>query len=75
MYKELLGDRLRKAREEAGYTQAQISKLLDIKQSQLSKIENNKIEPNIETLGILIDFYAINADWLLGTGMRKNDQK
>ncbi len=71
MYKDLLGEKLRKARIEAGYTQNQIIEMLGIKQSQLSKIENGKIEPNIETLGSLIDFYEVSADWILGTGKRK----
>lgn len=75
MYKEMLGERLKKARIEAGYTQRQITDLLKINQSQLSKIENGQIEPSIETLGTLIDFYDISADWLLGTGMRRNDHK
>lgn len=73
MYRELLGEKLKKARTEAGYTQRQIADLLKINQSQLSKIENGQIEPNIETLGTLIDFYEINANWLLGTGMKKTE--
>ncbi len=74
MYKELLGTKLKKARNEAGYTQRQIADLLKINQSQLSKIENGQIEPNIETLGTLIDFYEVNADWMLGTGMKKSSK-
>ena len=74
MYKELLGEKLKKARIEAGYTQRQIADLLKINQSQLSKIENGQIEPNVENLGTLIDFYEVNADWILGTGMRKKQE-
>lgn len=71
MYKELLGDKLKKARTNAGYTQQQVTDYLSIKQSQLSKIENGQLEPSIETLGTLIDFYEVSADWILGTGIRK----
>ena len=71
MYKEQLGDKLKSARERAGYTQIQVSDLLNIPQNRISKLENNIIEPNIETLGRLIDFYEISADWLLGTGITK----
>ena len=71
MYKEQLGDKLKSARERAGYTQTQVSDLLNIPQNKISKLENNIIEPNIETLGKLIDFYEISADWLLGTGITK----
>lgn len=71
MYKEQIGEKLKAARERAGYTQMQISDITKIQQSKLSKIEKGTQEPDIETLGILIDFYEVSADWLLGTGIRK----
>lgn len=71
MYKEQLGAKLRKARQNAGYTQTQVTDLMRITQSQLSKIENGQLEPNIELLGSLIDFYEVSADWILGTGIKK----
>lgn len=71
MYKETLGSKLKMARLKAGYTQQQIAKEINTTQSQLSKIENNELEPNIETLGKLIDFYEVSADWVLGTGITK----
>lgn len=71
MYKELLGNKLKLAREKAGYTQVQIAEQLKITQSQLSKIEQGKLEPSVETLGTLIDFYEISADWVLGTGITR----
>lgn len=71
MYKETLGSKLKTARLKAGYTQEQITIETGLTQSQLSKIENNKLEPNIKTLGILIDFYEVSADWVLGTGITR----
>lgn len=71
MYKEELGERLKSARERAGYTQNQVEAITGIKQSKISKIEIGLQEPNIETLGKLIDFYEISADWILGTGIKK----
>lgn len=71
MYKEGFGKRLKAARKKAGYTQQEITQQINIKQSQLSKIENNQIEPNIELLGELIDFYEVSADWIIGTGIKK----
>lgn len=71
MYKEQLGAKLRKARQNAGYTQTQVTDLMRITQSQLSKIENGQLEPNVELLGSLIDFYEVSADWILGTGIKK----
>lgn len=67
MYKETFGQKLRQARIEAGYTQQQIESITKINQKNISKYENGKLEPNLETLGILADFYEVSVDWLLGT--------
>lgn len=71
MYKEMYGKKLKKAREEAGYTQKQVEDLTGIKQSTISKYEKGTPKPDIETIAILIDFYEISADWVLGTGKTK----
>ncbi len=71
MYKEFVGEKLKFARINAGYTQKQMSENIHIRQAQLSKIENGKQEPDLETLGQLIDFYEVSADWVLGTGITK----
>ena len=73
MYRENLGSKLKAARIKHGFTQAEVSDLTNIKQSQISKIENGTQEPNIETLGILIDFYEVSADWIIGTGIKKRE--
>lgn len=70
MYREQIGKKLKTARKRAGYTQKQIEDITDIPQSTISKIEKGK-QFNIEDLCILIDFYEVNADWVLGTGITK----
>lgn len=67
MYKEQFHQKVKKARKNTGFTQKEVAKEVDISESQLSKIENGTLEPNIETLGKLADFYEVSADWLLGT--------
>ena len=67
MYKETFGQKLKQARKETGYTLKEIQEFLKIPYSTLSRYETGVREPDIETLGKLIDFYEINADWLLGT--------
>lgn len=67
MYKEIIPIKLKQARIEAGYTQQQIADMLFIKRQTISKYENGKLEPNIETLGKLCDFYEVSADWVIGT--------
>lgn len=67
MYIESFPSKLKKARIEAGYTQEQIEDILKIKRSTLANYEIGRTEPNIETLGILADFYEVSTDWLIGT--------
>lgn len=74
MYKEHLAAKLRKARKDAGYTQQQISDMTKIPQNNICRYEKGEREPDIETLGKLIDFYEVSADWVLGTGIKRNSR-
>ena len=67
MYVETFAQKLKKAREDTGFTQREVAKETGITQSVLARYETGKLEPNIEVLGILIDFYNVSADWVLGT--------
>ncbi|MCM1228211.1 MAG: helix-turn-helix domain-containing protein [Clostridium sp.] len=67
MYCESFPSKLKKARNDTGFTQREVAKELGITQSVLARYETGKLEPNIEVLGLLIDFYNISADWLIGT--------
>lgn len=71
MYRENFSAKIKKAREDAGYTQKQVEEITGIKQPILSKLEKGTREPSLETMGILIDFYEVSADWILGTGKKK----
>lgn len=71
MYKETFHEKIKKARINAGYTQNQVSAATGISQPIIANIECGKREPSIENLGILIDFYEVSADWILGTGITK----
>ncbi len=73
MYKETFAERLKKAREATGFTQREVAKETGISQPILAYLETGKREPSLENLGILIDFYEVSADWLLGTGIRKKN--
>lgn len=67
MYKESYHTKIRKTRLKLGYTQEEVEQETGIKQDAISKMENGIREPNLETLGILADFYEVSVDWLLGT--------
>lgn len=71
MYRESIPAKLREARKQAGYTQQQIADILKIPQNTMSRYETGERDPDYETLGRLIDFYEVSADWILGTGKTK----
>lgn len=67
MYNQDFCKRLKKARLNTGFTQKEVEKETGIKQSNIAKYENGQLEPDIEKLGILIDFYGEDANYILGT--------
>ena len=71
MYKEIFSQRLKKARNETGFTQREVTEELNIPQSTIANYETGRTEPDIETLGILAEFYQVSTDWLLGIGNKK----
>ena len=67
MYAEGFPSKLKKARENTGFTQREIEQELGIKQSTLASYEIGRTQPDLENLGKLADFYLVSVDWLLGT--------
>lgn len=67
MYKDGFAEKLKKARKNSGFTQEEVASETKIPRSTLANYELGRTEPDIETLGILIDFYNIDARWLIGT--------
>lgn len=55
---------IKKIRESANLTQEQAAKIANCSQSNYSKYELQKTEPNIETLIRLADFYNVSLDYL-----------
>jgi transcriptional regulator with XRE-family HTH domain len=58
------GEKLRRARKNKGLKQEEVARIVGIDDTTLSKYENNKSEPDNETLQKLIDLYGISADFL-----------
>jgi transcriptional regulator with XRE-family HTH domain len=67
MYYETFAQKLKQARFETGFTQREVAEMIKINHSTLAGYETGRTQPDIETLGKLIDLYGISADWLLGT--------
>ena len=71
MYRENFPPRVRKARQDAGYTQAQVAEITGIPRSNISKYETGNQEPNLAQLGILAQYYNTSRNWLLGVTLEK----
>lgn len=71
MYIETFKDKLKEARKDTGFTQSEVAKELKIPRVNITNYETGRTQPDIETLCKLIDFYGIDANWILGTGKRK----
>lgn len=74
MYKEVFPQRIKKARIDAGYTQQQVADITGVNRSSLAKYELGQIEPNLETLGTLAQFYNVSIDWMLGVSLVKTEK-
>ena len=67
MYQETFALKLKKARQNTGFTQREVAKETGIPNSTIANYETGRTQPDIENLGILADFYNISLDWLVGT--------
>ena len=66
MFKETFATNLKRARENAGYTQQYVADVLSISRTNITKYESGALEPNIETIGELAELYKVTTDWLFG---------
>lgn len=60
------GERLKEARQNAGYTQDQLAKLIGVAKSTLSGYEKGNREPDVMKIWKIITALDISGDWLLG---------
>ncbi len=65
MYAEVFPSKLKKSRELTGFTQREVSRETRIPQSTIANYETGRTQPDLENLATLIDFYNIDANWLL----------
>lgn len=67
-----IGNNLKNHRETQGISQLELSKATGITQAAISRWEDNKRVPNIESCIILADYYGISIDYLIGHEIKKN---
>ena len=57
---------LRKLRDKTGTTQKQLAEAVNVSQQSINKYENHNIEPYIETLMQIADYFDVSVDYLIG---------
>jgi transcriptional regulator with XRE-family HTH domain len=68
------GHRICLLREEKQLTQEELAERIGISRAALSHYENNRREPDFETLKHIADFFYVNVDYLLGGIQRVHKQ-
>lgn len=59
-------ENLRKLREESRVTQKQLAEAIGVSQQSINKYENHNIEPDIETLIRIAEYFYTSVDYLVG---------
>ncbi|WP_225719889.1 helix-turn-helix domain-containing protein [Leptospira interrogans] len=72
---KILLERLRLAREQAGLSQEQVSKLLKVSRPAITDIESGKRKVSTDELIQLSDVYDVSINWLLGKDEKLTDAK
>lgn len=68
-----LGSRIKVLRKEYNMTQTDLANKLNITKSNISKYENNIVDPSLEILKTMSDIFDVSVDYLLGkTNIRKD---
>lgn len=62
----MIGQRLKKLREEKDLTQAQVAKILGVSRTTYTQYETGKSEPDLATVSKLAEIYETSVDFLLG---------
>lgn len=63
---ELFGKKLRKLRQQYGYTQSDLGKILGVSQGEIGKYERGEHEPNFARLIQVSKHFKVTTDYLLG---------
>ena len=64
--KKEIGARFRQVREHFDYSQVDLARILNIKQSTISQIEAGANFPGVGILGLLVEKFDVNLSWLIG---------
>lgn len=57
---------IKKLRIDKGLSQQQLAEIIGVSQQSINKYENHNVEPNIETLSLLAEFFDTSVDFIIG---------
>lgn len=66
MYREVFPTRVKQARFSTGFTQDEVARETKIPRSTIAKYETGALEPDLEKLGKLAEFYQKPVGWFIG---------
>lgn len=69
-----LGDRIKEARKDKGYTQRQLAELINAKHNSISNWENNQNKPDPDTIELICGILDVTPTWLL-SGINIDEEK
>ena len=64
-------ERIRQLRQARGISQVELSAALDVTKQSVSNWENNNIQPSIDILIQLSQYFSVSTDYILGLDERK----
>lgn len=62
----MVGERIKSLRTEKNLSQESLAQGIKSNQKQISKWERGQIEPNIDALTRLADYFEVSVDYLIG---------
>ena len=70
----MFGDKLKKLRETHGLSQQQLAEKLGMSPSGIEMWEQNRRQPDNETLKKIAQLFDVSTDYLLGNDVKSNDK-
>lgn len=68
-------ERLKELRTEFNISQQQLADVIGVSQQSINKYENHNVEPDIETLKAMADYFNVSIDYLVGYEKETKDSE
>lgn len=66
---------LKKLRQKFDVTQNQLAEAIGVSQQSINKYENHNVQPDIETLIRMADFFHTSVDYLIGNNKSEDENE